>query len=1300
MPTLSARTVHVPETPARLRRQHVEEPLYYFEIELTAGQIGYIVSDPRARASLPAGAVVLDAVLAEGGLPTITETPGFTSGKGRISGGTYTLVDDRLALGIWLAEKNASGESITNAIFRQYSAAVGEPLLTDADREEALDYTFQVSGHRVSMGGQVHEIDVRDIRRNLDVEIFPERGWRLYQSITDDPDLAIPITLDIAEQTTDETLDDFLARHSWLFEHGPDYLQDPGLIVGYGLIQDGTRAEVFSHRGLKLGQIAAFGSPVVVFDVVERGVLGTIPYAWEVDEDTAPQNRLEIAHFPYFEEDPLALIVGIATGRMPDGRPLPEGDYVGIDEKWVAADTFTSAGDTARRTVRMPKTTKAQTYIESELLAFMPGVMMPGRSGALEYRGQQTYGDTGTVATVTARNIETNQDVVYEQDQSGLAMPVHVWWDYDPILEEHLQKTTWHDEAAIDRNRTPEPKTYKSSTISTGATTEPALNRFAGILFDRHRDPVPRIRSLSVTRELWWVPVGSQVMVSLEVYDHVNGSGLLNYLMRPMTVVTRAFDQESRSMVWGLAGALERSADLVSSEPSITREMILENAIRLEDVPGITVLANGQISGTPTLVLGQKYAHVDRPCTLTSAFNPTWTGDGGDFELWTEQALTIACELDLTAAGNRPGGAGGTATQKPGSGSQNLFNSRAAGSLRATEFYRTGTLSSDGSLSLRRILNVPPAEHRSAPLLAVRPQVSVDGDRLVGMPVDLSGSGGAGGGVSTISQRTITGVSAGIFPRTVRVAGGDGGAGGAGAKFVCPPGSSIAPGGRIITNGGDADSPPLVSTPQHSTFGIGASGAAGRRGGLLFLINGRGTAPAVDSDTFHAFNGRTFTDTASINGETRQLSSVPSGYDKRDTGAVWKPGYDTEERTNLWLESHDIQFLPPRAVSQESLLPGPSNEIASILALQKDQRIKLIPTLSRVAPSDGQLDDFAIAQADIDDLTIEDPPAFVLTADGWESLDWTTANNIYSLILESKRKGGGDSIITSETRPQNEDGNLWHNPLDDTIVRLLPGGPPDYLVRASGARVSDNRALDPGFLDGTAWYVMKDIDELPTYPSLGAVGGVNVNSSSVSVAFDTSLYVPSLGVEDIAAGVALSYGRIGNGKVVSYVFERDGVEIARRPASASGYFVDETTTAGQTYTYTAHSVGREGRSRASSPQTVTASGGSGSGGGDGSDSSETTLTAPTNGSFQKYSSTNGALRWTRVPDSAVSGTGHYYEIERVGHSRGDAGTKPGVATNSFEIGGGLEPDTNYAWRVRLRQGSARSAWLDITGSTS
>jgi len=115
-----------------------------------------------------------------------------------------------------MAAKTANGLQLFTRFIEQFDFTEGEDLDDEETLERARRYTFQIR-NSIGLDRRVYEISVADIQRDLDVDIFTPRSYRLYQSITT-AHQSFSVTLDQAESE----------RDPWLFEHGGDYVIHPG----------------------------------------------------------------------------------------------------------------------------------------------------------------------------------------------------------------------------------------------------------------------------------------------------------------------------------------------------------------------------------------------------------------------------------------------------------------------------------------------------------------------------------------------------------------------------------------------------------------------------------------------------------------------------------------------------------------------------------------------------------------------------------------------------------------------------------------------------------------------------------------------------------------------------------------------------------------------------------------------------------------------------------------------------------------------------------------------------------------
>jgi len=510
------------------------------------------------------------------------------------------------------------------------------------------------------------------------------------------------------------------------------------------------------------------------------------------------------------------------------------------------------------------------------------------------------------------------------------------------------------------------------------------------------------------------------------------------------------------------------------------------------------------------------------------------------------------------------------------------------------------------------------------------------------------------------------------------------------------PGSGFSGNGRVVLSGEDGE----LGAYSTKILGYGASGAGGAHGVWHHLQDGAGTPPLVGPSNLIARNG--------ISPRSGVRLPEPR-VERRNSSGAWRSFYEAPNSTeNRWSSAYRHTIIPESQVPGDSIYDSslPIDPISLLLQAQRDNQIVIHVTAERGPPSDGDVGDLGIARADVEDVNNLEPFAYILTEDGWEEFDWSSANAVYRLLLANLRvPDGGDRILSSPTRPDSP-GDLWHNTNTGTIVRLVEGGPPDELIYEAGGSVGDNRLLDidyEGFAAGLGgWYVAILKDLMPRYPPrvvLGNAAGGGVGEGTASLNAPTN---PSYTRYSATSG-ALVWNAVPASAVVGgpfrYRVRRDGVsDVILGGRSTSNMTVDSLGPDEIIY-----QVRLERVSDGAFSEWLEITRPAEAGGSSGGDTGATNLTAPTerNGGFVRYSSTAGALLWNAVSAEDAPGSGYQYRIERVGHSNGPQGVKTGRATNSYGVDS-LAPNTVQQWRVRLElaDGSEVSAWLTLTGDTT
>ena len=164
------------------------------ELTIGPGQTIWLTDDDVAVADLPPGASKIDAPIADGGLPTITITPGLTTGAATISGGKYKVLDDRGDLDEWLKDKVSNGFQLFGGSLKHYIFPKGTPINSETSQERALSYTWLIKGS-ISLDRRVYTFNCEDVSRDLDQDIFVERAHTVMATITESEDSPIEVYL-------------------------------------------------------------------------------------------------------------------------------------------------------------------------------------------------------------------------------------------------------------------------------------------------------------------------------------------------------------------------------------------------------------------------------------------------------------------------------------------------------------------------------------------------------------------------------------------------------------------------------------------------------------------------------------------------------------------------------------------------------------------------------------------------------------------------------------------------------------------------------------------------------------------------------------------------------------------------------------------------------------------------------------------------------------------------------------------------------------------------------------------------
>lgn len=1023
------------------------------ELEFRANETVWIgIDDPGLAALLPAGAVLLDAVIAEGGLPTVRENAGFEDGKGTFSGGQIQILDDvGNSFANIVADKLTNNRALVKSTVRIYIWPFGQNLNTDRD----LQYTFQV--YDDSFQDNVWTLDCADIQRGLDTEIFTEQSWRMKSNLAAGDDwLAITAAQDELDGRT------------FTFERRENASDAAGLTVGYLWLESGDNVEIVSHTGLVWDNARGEAG----FNLHQRGRFQSVDQAWDADEEKEPNNRQEIVHYPYYEEDRSNLYRLHATGFTHDGRTLEKQvDNAGVDAKWINSPALASFASNEILQVGNPSEQTALEFIESELMAFAPGVTTVDKYGRLKPVRLITSGDTSpSTVTLNERNIISYGE--FKTETANVATTVGIKWGQSLLDRDlFLRPVYWFDPTAEDRNQNEEIETYTSRTYRTGFHTEGSIRRTAGAMYDRHVDPYKSL-SLELDFGYRWVPLGARIHIEHDdIIDYDNGTASGAPINRDMTLIGKTVDLNNRTLQVKLAGWSDKSEDhFAASLPQLPESFFNDgNKIDIATIPGINI-SGGVATGNVTIDLTETYYHLG---DLRLQFNSVTAINRGGFRLHCRGVLIPDCDILLGGKSVYRGGQGATAGDPIGGGSnatpgdRGYFGTAEAGGSFYADVKVVNISGNFGVPAVTRVLSRPVGyEQPSARVESHRLVLTYNDGQVEGFPADGGGSGGGGTDRSRVDFQELVDIGGGdFFPqdRQQIIDGHDGAAGGAFFEFISHAGSDLGPNAKLRTNGAAVTTPPEIINGDYSlsatdrTYMAQAAAAGGEPGVISWGIDGAGTGPIFTATNCECFNGTSISE-----GEPWASDSFVGRRKITDglatTDSVRHPSFTSSPRQNMYKQCASWAYIP----AGENTQVKPVSQITEFL-LEAFLRSDIHVTSTSAFPSNANVGDYTITQTRADSSQAN-PIMFRLTNSGWEPVDWNQGDALARLHLDNYRLTGRTTVRGGATRPVDfNDGDLWHEEATEITWRLYSPPGTDQVFQDKGTRLGEELHDDPNW---------------------------------------------------------------------------------------------------------------------------------------------------------------------------------------------------------------------------------------------
>lgn len=750
----------------------------------------------------------------------------------------------------------------------------------------------------------VYRIQCRDITREERKEIFEPKRTTLRDSIT-----AASTTIPVYVTTGFSTV-----------FHGPSYSDSPSSTVGYIKIDK----EIIRYTG----------KTADTFTGCTRGVLNSQAVAHEVDATTDADRRPKVEEYIYLELPAAKLIYALLTGTLyNDSASLPSHWNLGIASTWVRLSDFTGLGsdlwdttlDTAGFVTRFGGLTKTdgKKFLESELyqlLGCYPVIYSDGTIGIKKMN--HVLADAPFVVELNENNCVSWSALKHEMN--GMHNVFRVNWNHTG--EEFTRSKLFIDGGSVDIYGEAPIKELSFKGLHGSRHTDAIVAKRIDSMRDRYTYP-PETMDVTGLPSLNRLEVGDIVRVRLPNVRDFAGSGA--YINRSFEIQQKVEDFATGQVTWSLFGSTGRAS--VEAPTTDTSPL-----------PDAYYTAAGVNLNTVCTIVPVGGVGVIQPGTYSLTGNADMNASGavyyytGDLELADGATLQVnnnvqirvrgffTCNGDIDGIGRGKAGVADSAgydTVQTGT-SGFIGNSRGMDGAQLKQSGRSSNISTIPC-------SLTQGQHSAFPYL----DLAISGTSLVGIPSDLRGTSGGGGGKVQRSQ--IDGSSP-----EVRSVGGAGANSGAGLAIICR-GLAFGASGSINLSGASSAATSVVTFPN---FYPGAGGA-GSPGGLLILLDGSGISLPDVGGKFIGACG-----TVPVSGTPMPMRGPVSAVELNYSG--WSPpgaGYLDEamiSALDLSNSAHRIQYVPETqtpAEDEDQLPPAPTSLAVSAGQLENTITIGMPP---------------------------------------------------------------------------------------------------------------------------------------------------------------------------------------------------------------------------------------------------------------------------------------------------------------------------------------------------------------------
>lgn len=714
----------------------------------------------------------------------------------------------------------------------------------------------QVISDSVSFKDGVYSFQCADVQRQLRKNIFEVKETSLSSSLS-----RTATTIPVYDTSQFE-----MVKHP----ASPSGLTDaPNQTVGYLKIEDGDDVEIIRYTGKTSG----------AFTGCTRGVLGTRPLDITVNASEADKSK-KITEYIYLEMAAPKLIYALLTGVIfGQVEALPDHWHLGVASNFIKTSDFTEIGsdwwDLSDNDKGVPAVIKGvekedgKKFIEEELLIMLGAYMPIYSTGEVGLKRMVSVLSSGGYD----RRLDQDNVISYgelKHDLSSVINQIVISWNYIESRKGFTRRSILIDPDSIQKNGKSEPLELKLRALETSRHSYSTIKSRFDSLRDRFAGAPLRLQlTLAPTEND--LEIGDVVRVNLpQIEDYTQyGSGL-----------NRNFEVQRVTQDW-IKGQVR--VDLFGStataspvpEDEVVGGVVVENSfynsagteISPANFGGAVTDSGGTTTITGTITLNGS-SNVNSSSSIFYC-NQDLTINAGakiiindNVQIRVKGFFQVNGTIDGKGRGY-PGGLGvstGIESNRdwPGIYRNSSYDAYSAANYGSRGFIDPtimpqggGVVTATGNASTPYRLSLYPDQegqikYGGARNYAPQLDLKIEGNSLLGLPSDLRGTSGIGGGVGVLAWKL-----SGVWQHS-HYGGSSGGASGAGLAIVCG-GADIGASGVIDTSGLDAAAPGLSSI-NHPTGGVYCgkfqhpSGSGGACGACYWLIVGsNSTAPTLDA---------------------------------------------------------------------------------------------------------------------------------------------------------------------------------------------------------------------------------------------------------------------------------------------------------------------------------------------------------------------------------------------------------------------------------------------------------------------